>query len=305
MGERTIETRHLKIFVTVYKTRSFTKAAEELYTSQPTVSEHMQNLETRLNCKLFDRLGRSILPTPEAEILYPRAMAILEDMQRLEEEISAARESISGQLIIGASTIPGAYILPLLAASFKNEFPGISFEIRINDSTKIIEAVAGNELLLGVVGAKIARAKLHYQPFAEDELILAAASSNSVAGEITMEELARLPFIVRERGSGTRKSTESLLAQQNKTLNQLNICATLGSSAAVKEAIKADLGVSVISRYAIQEELLTGKIREIHIPGLTMKRNFYVVTPARRTLPNHYQELLTRLLKTYEINSLS
>lgn len=291
-----IETRHLKIFVTVYKTRSFTKAAEELYTSQPTVSEHMQNLEARLNCKLFDRLGRSILPTPEAEILYPRAMAILEDLQRLEEEISAARESISGQLIIGASTIPGAYILPVLAASFKEEFPGISFEIRINDSTKIIDAVAGNELLLGVVGAKIARSKLHYQPFAEDELILAAASSNPVAGEITMEELGRLPFIVRERGSGTRKSTESLLAQQNKTLNQLNICATLGSSAAVKEAIKANLGVSVISRYAIQDELLSGKIREIHIPGLTMKRNFYVVTPARRTLPNHYQELLKRLV---------
>lgn len=112
-----------------------------------------------------------------------------------------------------------------------------------------------------------------------------------------MKELSDLPFIVRERGSGTRKSTESLLAQQHHTLNQLNICATLGSSAAVKEAIKANLGVSVISRHAIHDELLNGKIREIHIPGLTMKRNFYVVTPTKRTLPNHYQELLKRLLK--------
>lgn len=294
----TIETRHLKIFVTVYKARSFTKAAEELYTSQPTVSEHIQNLEARLNCKLFDRLGRSILPTAEAEILYPKAIAILEDLKRLEEEISASRNNISGELIIGASTIPGAYILPGLAASFKKEFPGISFEIRINDSAKIIEAVAGNELLLGVVGAKIATAKLQYQPFAEDELILAAAKDNPVPSQITMKELEKLSFIVRERGSGTRKSTESLLAQQNQTLNQLNICATLGSSAAVKEAIKANLGVSVISRHAIQDELLSGKIREIHIPGLTMKRTFYVVTPVRRTLPNHYQELLKRLLET-------
>ena len=241
MGNATIETRHLKIFVTVYKVRSFTKAAEELYTSQPTVSEHIHNLEARLNCKLFDRLGRSIMPTAEAEVLYPRAIGILEDMQRLEEEICATRDTVSGELIIGASTIPGAYILPGIAASFKEEYPGISFEIQINDSTKIAEAVANNELLLGVVGAKIVTAKLQYQPFAEDELILAAASSNSVAGEITMEELARLPFIVRERGSGTRKSTESLLAQQQQTLNQLNICATLGSSAAVKEAIKANL----------------------------------------------------------------
>ena len=238
------------------------------------------------------------MPTSEAEILYPRAVAILEDLQSLEEEICATRKSVSGELIIGASTIPGAYILPGIAASFKKEFPDISFEIRINDSAKIAEAVASNELLLGVVGAKSATAKLLYQPIAEDELILAAADSSPVPSEITMKELGKLPFIVRERGSGTRKSTESLLAQQHHTLNQLNICATLGSSAAVKEAIKANLGVSVISRYAIGDELLRGKIREIRIPGLTMKRNFYVVTPTRRTLPNHYQELLKRLLKS-------
>lgn len=97
------------------------------------------------------------MPTHEAEILYPRAVAILEDLQRLEEEISATRNTISGELIIGASTIPGAYILPGIAASFKNDFPDISFEIRINDSEKIVEAVAGNEMLLGVVGAKVPR----------------------------------------------------------------------------------------------------------------------------------------------------
>lgn len=261
------------------------------------MSEHIQNLEARLNCKLFDRLGRSISPTAEAEILYPGAMAILEDLQTLENEIAASRDRVSGELIIGASTIPGAYILPGLAASFKKEYPEISFEIRINASAKIVEAVASNELLLGVVGAKTTAAKLRYQPFAEDELILATASISPVGVQISMKELCKLPFIVRERGSGTRKSTESLLAQQQHTLNDLNICATLGSSAAVKEAIKANLGVSVISRHAIQEELLSGKIREIQIPGLTMKRNFYIVTAAKRTLPNHYQELKSRLLK--------
>ncbi len=257
----------------------------------------MQNLEARLNCKLFDRLGRSILPTAEAEILYPRAIAILEDLQRLEEEICATGKNVAGELILGASTIPGAYILPGLAASFKKEFPDISFEIRINDSAKIVEAVAGNELLLGVVGAKIPSPKVRYQPFAEDELILAAAQENPAPTEISMQELRHLPFIVRERGSGTRKSTESLLALQQIAPSQLNVCATLGSSAAVKEAIKANLGVSIISRYAIQDELTSGKIKQIHIPGLTMKRDFYIVTPTRRTLPNHYLELLQRLLK--------
>lgn len=241
-------------------------------------------------------MGRTILPTAEADILYPRAITILEDLERLEEEISATSKTMSGKLIIGASTIPGAYILPGLAASFKNEFPGISFEIRISDSTKIVEAVASNELFLGVVGAKGTNTKLHYQPFTEDELILATSALSSVPSEITINELCKLPFIIREKGSGTRKSTESLLAQQQKSLNQLNICATLGSSAAVKEAVKANLGVSVISRHAIQDEMVHEQIKEIHVAGLTMKRNFYIVTAPRRTLPNIYNKLLQKLL---------
>lgn len=296
-GGSVIETRHLKIFVSVYRTRSFTKAAEELYTSQPTVSEHIQNLEARLNCRLFDRLGRSILPTAEAEALYPRAIAILEDLRRLEEEISLTRSSVSGELLIGASTIPGSYILPVIATAFKHRFPEISFEIRIQDSARIVSEVASNDLHLGVVGAKIAAPKLKYQPLIDDQLILIAAGSHPAPMSVTIDELCRLPFILRERGSGTRKSTEALLAKQQRTLDQLNVCATLGSSAAVKEAVKANLGVSVISRLAVHNELDCGTLREIAIPGLTMKQSFYVVTSQKRTLPKHYQEFLKQLLE--------
>ena len=281
----------------VYREKSFTKAAELLFTSQPTISEHMQNLEARLNCRLFDRLGRSILPTAEAELLYPRAIAILDDLRRLEEDINPTRQGTSGELIIGASTIPGTYILPAIAASFKNDFPGISFEIRINDSAKIVDAVAENELLFGVVGAKIPVAGLVFQPFIEDELILAAAAANPVPPSISMETLHSLPFIVRERGSGTRKSIEALLGQQRQSFEQFNICATLGSSSAVKEAIKADLGLSIISRHAVRDELLQGTIKEVDVSGLTMKRNFFVVTSRKRTQPNHYQLFLERLLR--------
>ena len=296
MRDLAIETRHLQIFVAVYRERSFTKAAEQLSTSQPTVSEHIQNLEKRLNCRLFDRLGRSILPTTEAEMLYPRAMAILEDLRRLEEDINTTRQGMSGELVIGASTIPGTYILPAIAASFKNEFPGISFEIRINDSAKVVNAIADNELLIGFVGAKIPSAGLLFQPFAEDELILAAAAANPVPAAITMKELHSLPFIIRERGSGTRKSIEALLGQQQDTLDRFNICATLGSSASVKEAIKANLGVSIISRHALRDELANGTIKEIQLSGMAMKRNFYVATSRKRTLPNHYQMFLEKLL---------
>lgn len=198
--------------------------------------------------------------------------------------------------MIGAGTIPGTYILPGLAASFKEQYPAISFEIKIGSSAQIAESVAANKLLLGVVGARNTSSKLKYQPFLEDELILAVAGNSSIPAHISMKELCALAFIVREQGSGTRQSTELLLARQEYTLDQFNICATLGSSAAVKEAIKANLGVSVISKYAVREELKNGRVKQIQVTGLTLKRKFYIVTSTRRTLPNHYAKFLDALL---------
>lgn len=253
----------------------------------------MQNLEARLDCKLFDRLGRTILPTADAELLYPRAVDILEDIQKLEDDLKATKKEVTGELVIGASTIPGTYILPALAATFKQKFSAISFEIKINDTETIIDMVAKNNLYLGIVGAKVPNSKLIYQNFIEDQLFLAASSNNPIASDITFDELCELPFIVREKGSGTRKSTELLLAQHNLSLKHLNIAATLGSSAAVKEAIKANLGVSIVSRYALQEEISNGKVKKIEVEGLSLQRYFYLVTHKNRTLPTHYKTFIS------------
>jgi DNA-binding transcriptional LysR family regulator len=251
-----------------------------------------------LECKLFDRLGRTIMPTAEADLLNPRALAILDDLKQLQSDISEAQTSVTGELIIGASTIPGTYLLPPLAASFKQRFSGISFEIRIKDSKTIVDAIAANELYIGIVGAQPQSPKVAYETFIEDELILAAAADNKVADNITVSDIKELPFIVREQGSGTRKSTEALLATEKLTFRQLKICATLGSSAAVKEAIKADLGVSILSKHAIVEELESGKLREVKVSGLDMKRYFYIVTPAKRSLPHQYNAFLQYIRKS-------
>ena len=298
LPERTpaIETRHLKIFVAVYKHRSFTKASELLHTSQPTISEHIRNLELRLECQLFDRLGRSIMPTLEADILYPRALAILEDIKKLEEDIASTGKAISGELIIGASTIPGTYILPEIAAAFKTQHPGVSFEIRTNDSAQVVNAVLSHEILLGIVGAKMVSKKLNYHPFIEDELVLAASTKRKISPTITIRQLQELPFLMREEGSGTRKTIEGFLAQKDLDIEKLDTCAVLGSSAAIPEAIKTDLGVSIISRYAIQDGLTFKQIKEIQVEGLTMRRNFYIITAKKRTLPNQYQIFLNSML---------
>ena len=155
-----MDVHHLKIFVTVYKNKSFTRASEELNISQPTISEHIKNLEHSLGCRLFDRLGRSILPTAEAEVLFPRALQLLDDLEQIRDEITATGKGIKGNLFIGASTIPGTYILPRLAYSFKKEYPEVAFEILIEDSGKITNMVLQHDLLCGIVGAKMISDKL-------------------------------------------------------------------------------------------------------------------------------------------------
>ncbi len=295
---KAIETRQLKIFITVYKSGSFTKAAEQLSTSQPAVSEQIKTLEKKLGCRLFDRLGRTIKPTRKAEILYPKAQSILEDIKNVEDELLLEDQNVSGELTIGASTIPGAYILPHIATDFKARHPEISFEIRIADSGEVIDAVLNHDLLIGIVGAKIISNNLNFHPFVEDELVLAAAGERKIPAGISLSQLVELPFLLRENGSGTRKSMEEFGFKNGLEIGQLNTVAVLGSNAAIKEAIKENLGVSILSRISIRDELACGKVQEIEIEGMTLKRSFYVATLKKRSLPNPYRVFLETLLKT-------
>lgn len=300
-GSKIMDTRQLRIFVEVYKTKSFTKAAGELFTSQPTISEHMRNLEDNLGCKLFDRLGRSIMPTPEAEILYPKAVEILDEIDKISRTLASVSQIISGELLIGASTIPGAYILPEYAAVFKKRYPGVSFQITIRDSARIIKKIENNQLYLGLVGARIPSRKVKYTPFGSDELVLAVHYNSDLPDEITPIELTRLNFLLREEGSGTGKNIEHFLSQLDIQSSQLRVSAILGSSTAIKEAIKSDLGVAIISRLAINEELRFGLLKEVRVKGLEMKRKFYIATPLKRTVPNHYLAFVESLGKNSSV----
>lgn len=284
-----METRHLQIFTAVYRTRSFTKAADELYTSQPTISEHMKNLEDRLGCRLFDRLGRSISPTPEADLLYPRAVGILDEMDKLETSLSLAAKSVSGELIIGASTIPGEYLLPLKATQLKRRYPELSFEIMIKDSGGIIDDISAHRIYLGVVGAELPAPNLEFIPFQSDKLVLAAASAMEIPANIKLKELLSFDFLTREQGSGTGRTVNHYLSQAGIDQQALKIRATLGSSTAIKEAVKTGLGIAFISKTAIHDELSQGTVKMVEVDDLSMKRSFFVVTQKKRTLPHRYQ----------------
>lgn len=209
-----MDLHHLKIFLSVFKHRSFSKASQDLCLTQPTISDHIQTLEKELKCKLFDRLGRTILPTKEAEILNLYATEVIEKADTLKEVIGNLNKEIEGELVIGASNIPGNYLLPSLLASFHKKFPSVSFQVTISDSRGVVEKVAKHELLMGIVGAQIRNAQINYLPLMEDDLITVASPSMIPKTQMSLEDLIHYPIILREEGSGTLRETERILEEK-------------------------------------------------------------------------------------------
>jgi DNA-binding transcriptional LysR family regulator len=285
-----MDIHHLKVFVSVYKNRSFSKASEELHITQPTISSHIRDLEEELDTRLFDRKGRLVvLPTEEAKVLYLHAVDAIEKINGIKTAISRFKEEIKGRITIGESTIPGAYIIPAFASRFKKKHPSVSFEILIGDSKGITTMLMDHQILIGIVGARMSQRGVNYEPFMEDELILAAPPGFTGKKTVTFQELTRIPFLLREEGSGTRKTMEKHLAEKGVSVNDLNITGILGSTDSIKEAVMTGLGASILSRLAIKKELRSGALTKIKIKGLNIKRSFYIATHKRRTLPMHYQ----------------
>ncbi len=290
-----MDVHQLRVFASVYRNRSFSRASEELHLTQPTVSDHIKELEEEFNCRFFDRMGRTIIPTREAEGLYHHAVEIIEKTAALKEIVGNFRKEVSGEVIIGASTIPGTYVLPRLMADFKKKHPSISFQIIVADSKVIVQKVLQHELLLGIVGAKLDTRQIHYEPLMEDELILVSSPSSVKAPRIRLTDITALPFILREEGSGTRRQIEKILEENGIGLEGLTVAGIFGSPDAVKQALKAGLGVSILSKVSVRDELAQGTLKEIRIKGLDMKRNFFVATHKKRSLPLVYRIFLDHI----------
>jgi DNA-binding transcriptional LysR family regulator len=291
-----MDIHQLKVFASVYKNRSFSRASEDLHLTQPTISNHIRTLEDEFGCKLFDRLGRSIIPTKEAEVLYTHALEIIEKAVTLDEAIREIKKDLTGKLIIGASTIPGVYLMPRMMTEFQKKYPEISFQIQISDSRGILDNISRHDLLLGIVGAKLGNDQITYMPFVEDELIVIASPSRVDKKEMPFKALMTYPFILREEGSGTRKETEKFMEIKGLSLDNFQNSGIFGSTDAVKQAVKAGLGVSILSKFAVADELEHGILQEISITDLQMKRRFYIVVHKKRTLPRAYEIFLEHIL---------
>ncbi|MFZ5908289.1 MAG: selenium metabolism-associated LysR family transcriptional regulator [Nitrospirota bacterium] len=291
-----MDIHQLKVFASVYKNRSFSRASDALHLTQPTISNHIKTLEDEFGCKLFDRLGRSIIPTQEADVLYTHALEIITKAETLDEAIREIKKDLTGKIVIGASTIPGVYLMPRMMTAFQRKYPEISFQIQISDSRGILESISRHDLLLGIVGAKLGNDQINYLPFVEDQLIVVASPSKVKSNSVALKGLTDYPLILREEGSGTRKETEKFLESRGLSPGKFQIAGIFGSTDAVKQAVKAGLGISILSKFAVSDELEYGILQEIALTDLQMRRSFYIVVHKRRTLPKAYEIFLEHIL---------
>ena len=291
-----MDIHQLRVFASVFRNKSFSKASEELHLTQPTISNHIKALEDEFDCKLFDRLGRTNIPTKEAEVLYSHSMELIEKADTIKEAIGEIRKDVTGKLVVGASTIPGVYLLPRIMSEFQKRYPSITFQILISDSSGIVDSVSKHELLLGFVGAKLGNEQINYIPFVQDKLIVVSSPNLEKNSRMTLKELVKLPMVLREEGSGTRRETEKLLESKGFSLEDLKISGIFGSTDAVKQAVKAGLGVSILSNFSVIDELDHEILKEIKLTDIEMKRRFYIVTHKKRTLPRLYDTFLKHII---------
>ncbi|MGC8735305.1 MAG: selenium metabolism-associated LysR family transcriptional regulator [Dissulfurimicrobium sp.] len=282
-----LDIHQLRIFLAVWQEKGFSGASRAVYLTQPTVSGHIKALEEALNTKLFDRTGKEVLPTKAGEALYPYAKQILHLVAEAEEAMSAFVKGESGRLRIGGSNIPGQYLLPDLIGRFKTSRKDVNIVLRISDTAGIIDMVASGEIELGIAGACLERPELIFEPCMDDQMVLIVPKGHRLDGlsEIDLNDVLYEPFIVREKGSGSRLAAERALTSAGwPCFDRLNIVAEIGSTEAVRQAIKAGLGLAIISRKAVEEEIRTGIFHAASLKGVDLRRRFYLLWRKDRTL---------------------
>jgi len=288
----------LNIFCKVVERKSFSKAGEAIHLSQPTVSSHIKDLEDHFGCCLIDRLSKEALPTKAGELLYKYANRLLALRAETESAMAEFKGQIKGRLVIGGSTIPGGYLLPSVVGAFISQYPDVFISLVIGDTQEIINGALEGSLEFGVVGAKAGSKKLMQEKLIEDDMRLIVPHNHPWANKkkMPLEMLFREAFIMRESGSGTLKSIETSLALCGFGLENLNIVAEMGSTEAVCQAIKNQVGVSILSPLAVSEELESGTLKALVVEGLNLRRNFYLTKNKYRS-PSPLSQVFIEYLK--------
>ncbi|MDM2757571.1 DNA-binding transcriptional regulator YeiE [Citrobacter sp. Cpo148] len=281
-----ITLRQLEVFAEVLKSGSTTQASVMLALSQSAVSAALTDLEGQLGVQLFDRVGKRLVVNEHGRLLYPRALALLEQTTEIEQLF---RED-NGAIRVYASSTIGNYILPAMIARYRQDFPDLPLELSVGNSQDVINAVLDFRVDIGLIEGPCHSTEIISEPWLEDELVVFAAPSSPLTkGPVTLEQLAASPWILRERGSGTRELVDYLLLSH---LPRFQMAMELGNSEAIKHTVRHGLGISCLSRRVIAEQLQAGTLSEVPVPLPRLVRTLWRVHHRQK----HISNAITRFL---------
>lgn len=270
---------YLKTFLEVKRIGSFSEVAKRLGISQPAVSFQIGKLERELGVRIFERSHAGISLTPAGIRLVAFAEATEKSVAVLERDIETLRENVVGDLEIGASTIPGEYILPARLAEFKKRHPAVRITVNTADSRKVVAGVRRGRYAVGFCGLPPNQPDLESFPFAADEIVLVTSAHHPLAsvGQISVEALAGEPFISRAATSGTQDSLKQLVSRAGYDTRAWQTSMVLGSTQAVISAVESGAGIAFVSNLALERSLAAGTLKRVSVDGLDLARRFYCV----------------------------
>lgn len=266
------------VFLSVAEKLSFSKAAEELFISQPAVTNHIKSLEDKLNITLFERKGNRIYLTKAGELAYSRLKLIQQKYNELEFELGQLNNSFKGKLRIGASSTISQYLIPGVMASFFKRYPHIEIFLYNGNSFEIEQKLLNAEIDLAMVENESSQGNIKYIEFVDDEIV-AVTGANSVYAKrklISVADFMKIPLVLREKGSGTLEVIKKSLNRHNIALDKLNILVHLGSTETIKNFLSNFDGIALVSEKSIEKELKLKEIVKLNIKGVNMNRKFRI-----------------------------
>ncbi|WP_142413628.1 selenium metabolism-associated LysR family transcriptional regulator [Hathewaya massiliensis] len=275
--------KQIEAFISVAKLKSFSKAANTIFLSQPTISSHISSLERELNIQLFDRTSKEVNLTPAGESFLDYAVDIINTRNHAIVALSDFNSNISGKLNLSASTTPCNSIVPILTKKFGSLYPEVTFNINEQNSGKIIKDIINLESELGIVGTSINHDKIKSYKLLEDELVVISHPSLNLPRELEIKDLLKYKFIFREKNSATRKTFEDLVSEQFDT-NKLNVLCEVNNLDTLVQFVKTGMGISIVSSKIYENSSSDNKLTESKIKDLNLKRNIYLIMNSKRTL---------------------
>jgi len=289
-----MEFKQLQTFITVVQFQSFTKAAEKLFISQPTISTHIAQLEEELNTKLIVRTTKSLEITPKGKELYGYAQNILELKERMLQTCSLESQKI---IHLGASTIPSAYILPQLLPEFGQLYPDIYFIIHQNDSQGVLEGLENGIFNIGFIGMPCKNSNIICTPFCKDHMVIITPVNEHFLSykreeNTPIDKLLKEPIILREKGSGTKKSADAFLENYGIEEKDLNVTARVNDQEAIKNLVAGGLGISIISSRAAENFEAEKRVLVFELPSYISQRDLYIVYRNNLNLPSYVKNFI-------------